>query len=220
MRAAPGAMVIMLLSHAAIAGTISDVTIVPRPASIEMRDGTFVLRTNSVIVAEPAVAAEARRLASALAPAMGAPPKTVVTRHVASARRRFHLCARKARGPGKCRSWIRFHRTRRHPAAPEAYTLDVAPGVVTIRAADAAGLFYGAESFRQLLPATIFANAPGATDWAAPCVQVVDEPRFRWRGAMLDSARHFMPKAVVRKLIDLLALHKLNRFHWHLSDDQ
>jgi hexosaminidase len=58
------------------------------------------------------------------------------------------------------------------------------------------------------------------TEWTAPCVRVADAPRFQWRGAMLDVGRHFMPKAVVLKLVELMALHKLNTFHWHLTDDQ
>jgi len=213
-------LLILLASGVSPAADPAGVPIVPRPVSIEMRDGRFVLRTDSIIVAEKAVAAEAHRLAGALAPGMGSTPRVVVTRNVAAARRRLRLCSKKARDPSRCRSWIRFDRVRRRPPAAEGYLLDVSPGVVRIQAGDEAGLFYGAESFRQLLPPTIFANAPAATEWAAPCVLVADEPRFRWRGAMLDSGRHFMPKAVVLKLIDLLALHKLNRFHWHLTDDQ
>ncbi|MGH7220984.1 MAG: beta-N-acetylhexosaminidase, partial [Nitrospiraceae bacterium] len=57
-------------------------------------------------------------------------------------------------------------------------------------------------------------------DWAVPCVQIEDYPQFQWRGALLDVARHFMPKEFVKKFIDLLALHKLNSFQWHLTDDQ
>ena len=195
--------------------------IIPRPASLEPCEGEFVLRPDSVLVAEKAVAAEAERLAAALAPAMGRTPRVVVARNVAGVRRRLRLCSRKPRKPDKCRSWIRFERIRRKPPAAEGYLLDVSPGVVRIRAGDSAGLFYGAESLRQLLPPTIFRSAPsGTSGWTAPCVRIEDAPRFRWRGAHLDSARHFMPKAFVLKLIDLLALHKLNRFHWHLTDDQ
>src|SRR5260221_253431 len=78
----------------------------------------------------------------------------------------------------------------------------------------------GAAPNAAILPPAIFGPDRAPTKLAAPCVRIVDRPRFRWRGAMLDSARHFMPKAVVLKLIDLLALHKLNVFHWHLTDDQ
>lgn len=57
-------------------------------------------------------------------------------------------------------------------------------------------------------------------DWTVPCVQIDDYPRFQWRGALLDAARHFMPKEFIKKFIDLLALHKMNSFQWHLTDDQ
>jgi hexosaminidase len=198
----------------------ADATIVPRPASLQPCDGEFVLRADSVLVADRTVAAEAERLAAALAPAIGTTPRVIVARHLAALRRRLRLCARNPRKPERCRSWIRFERIRRRPPPTEGYRLDVSPGIVRIRAGDTAGLFYGAESFRQLLPPTIFASAPAATAWAAPCVRIEDQPRFRWRGAMLDVGRRFMPKPFVLKLIDLLALHKLNRFHWHLTDDQ
>jgi len=77
------------------------------------------------------------------------------------------------------------------------------------------------QSIRQLLPPEILREAPVAgTTWAMPAVSVEDVPRFQWRGAHLDAGRHFMPKEFVKKYIDLLALHKLNTFHWHLTDDQ
>jgi hexosaminidase len=92
---------------------------------------------------------------------------------------------------------------------------------VTARAPEAAGLFYAVQTLRQLLPAEIFRGAPsGEVDWSMPAVTVEDYPRFAWRGAHLDVGRHFMPKEFVKKYIDLLALHKLNTFHWHLTEDQ
>jgi hexosaminidase len=92
---------------------------------------------------------------------------------------------------------------------------------VEIRSAGEAGLFYGVQSLLQLLPPAIFRAAPiGKDEWVIPAVEIEDRPRFGWRGAHLDVARHFMPKSFVLKFIDLLALHKLNTFHWHLTDDQ
>jgi hexosaminidase len=81
------------------------------------------------------------------------------------------------------------------------------------------------QTIRQLLPPDVFRDAPlraraGAAAWTMPAVRIEDAPRFRWRGAMLDVARHFMPKEFVKKYVDLLALHKMNTFHWHLTDDQ
>jgi hexosaminidase len=77
------------------------------------------------------------------------------------------------------------------------------------------------QTLRQLLPPQIFRDAPaGQTAWTIPAVSIEDQPRFGWRGAHLDTGRHFMPKEFVKKYIDLIALHKLNTFHWHLTEDQ
>src|SRR4026209_1652454 len=77
----------------------------PRPAAVETCDGQFTLRPTSVLVAEKAVAAEAERLAAALAPALGASPRVVVTKNLGAARRRFKLCGRKPRVNARCRTW-------------------------------------------------------------------------------------------------------------------
>jgi hexosaminidase len=94
----------------------------------------------------------------------------------------------------------------------EGYELEVLDSSVHVRAATRAGLFYGVQSLRQLLPP----QAP----FVVPGVRVVDRPRFGWRGAHLDVSRHFMPPSFVKKFIDAMAAHKLNVFHWHLTDDQ
>jgi hexosaminidase len=104
---------------------------------------------------------------------------------------------------------------------PEAYTLDVSPRGVVVKASAPAGAFYGLETLKQLLPAAIYREAPLCnTVWRAAAVHVEDAPRFAWRGAHLDVGRHFEPKEFVKKYIDLLARHKMNRFHWHLTEDQ
>ncbi len=107
----------------------------------------------------------------------------------------------------------------------EGYTLEVRPEGVEIRAAAPAGLFYGAQTLRQLLPAGVEGPAAGGSPapgpaLQVPCVSIEDQPRFTWRGAMLDCARHFFPKEFVLRWIDIMAAHKLNTFHWHLTDDQ
>jgi hexosaminidase len=103
----------------------------------------------------------------------------------------------------------------------EGYRLDVTPDAVTIRGAAPAGVFYGLQTLRQLLPPAILrASRAADTAWDVPAVVIEDAPRFSWRGSHLDVARHFQPKAFITKHLDLLALHKLNRFHWHLTDDQ
>jgi hexosaminidase len=104
----------------------------------------------------------------------------------------------------------------------EGYVVEVGSNGILISAAAPAGLFYGVQTLRQLLPASIERPAASglARSWAVPCVSVEDRPRFAWRGAMLDCSRHFFPKEFVKRWIDILALHKLNVFHWHLTDDQ
>jgi len=102
----------------------------------------------------------------------------------------------------------------------EGYELTVAPDSVVIRAPAAAGAFYGMQTLLQLLPPEIYAARPATgVPWTIPCVYIQDQPRFPWRGWMLDSVRHFFNKDEVKKLLDAMALHKLNRFHWHLDDD-
>lgn len=103
----------------------------------------------------------------------------------------------------------------------EGYKLSVKTDRVEIRAFKANGAFYGIQTLLQLLPTDIFRKAKvNGTDWSMPCVEIEDQPRFSWRGAHVDVARHFMPKESILKFLDLMALHKLNTFHWHLTDDQ
>ncbi|MFE9649764.1 beta-N-acetylhexosaminidase [Streptomyces sp. NPDC006365] len=106
--------------------------------------------------------------------------------------------------------------------SPEAYRLTVDGDRVVIAGASAAGLFWGAQTFRQLLGPDAFRRAPVTRkpEWEVPLVTIRDAPRFPWRGLMLDVSRHFMPKDGVLRYLDLMAAHKLNVFHFHLTDDQ
>lgn len=102
----------------------------------------------------------------------------------------------------------------------EGYELTVATNSIVIRAPSDAGIFYGVQSLLQLLPPEIYSPTPAsAVPWTVPCVYIQDWPRFPWRGWMLDSVRHFFNKDEVKQLLDTMALHKLNMFHWHLDDD-
>jgi hexosaminidase len=104
--------------------------------------------------------------------------------------------------------------TREGPAG-EAYKLDISPSSVTIAAAKRAGLFYGAMSLWQLATPD---DAKGPV--AVPAASIEDAPRFAWRGLMVDSARHYQSLDTLKAVIDAMAAHKLNTFHWHLVDDQ
>jgi hexosaminidase len=100
------------------------------------------------------------------------------------------------------------------PLRTGAYVMSVSERKITIGAEDVSGIFYGIQTLIQLIPAN-----PGKTI-AIPCLRIVDQPTYSWRGMHLDCSRHFFTKEEVKKYIDYLALYKFNTFHWHLTDDQ
>ena len=104
----------------------------------------------------------------------------------------------------------------------EAYRLSVTPKRINIAASTPAGFFYAFQTLKQLMPRNVMAGVPddSVEEWRVPCVFIVDEPRFSWRGFMLDEGRHFYGKEEVKKIIDVMAAYKMNRFHWHLTEDQ
>ena len=110
---------------------------------------------------------------------------------------------------------IRFTLDRRSGASDEGYSLQVTPEEIRVSAASPAGVFYGLQTLLQTLPA-VRSNAP----LRVPCMRVEDSPRFKWRGLHLDVSRHFFGPEVIRQYIDLMSSYKMNRFHWHLVDDQ
>lgn len=110
---------------------------------------------------------------------------------------------------------------------PEGYVLRVSPGSIILTAPATAGLFYGVQTLRQLFPArfeSAFMHRSAARDtvrgWDVSCCMIQDAPRFAWRGLLLDCCRHFMDVEFVKRTIDLIAQLKMNRLHWHLTDDQ
>jgi hexosaminidase len=182
---------------------MSDIRIIPQPVSVTPGDGQFTLTPDTILVAPDAAETTGRQLAAALAPATG-----------------FWLAVQASSSQDAGRIDLALDDALAD-LGPEGYRLSVTPKRVEIRSAGEAGIFYGVQSLLQLLLPEIFRAAPiGKHAWSMPCVEIEDTPRFGWRGAHLDVARHFMPKSFVLKFIDLLALHKLNSFHWHLTEDQ
>lgn len=181
---------------------MTNVMIVPEPVRVSLGEGHFTLTPDTVIVAD-AVARDAAALCrAAFAPATG-----------------FALADAEVAGNAPALIF------RLDPAladlGAEGYRLTVTPRAISLRAPQPVGLFYALQSLRQLASPESFRSTPvSGVAWDIPCVDIEDTPRFGWRGAMLDVGRHFMPKDFVLKFIDLLALHKLNVFHWHLTDDQ
>ena len=105
--------------------------------------------------------------------------------------------------------------------APESYVLEVDRRQVRVTAADDHGTLYAIRTLSQMLPASFFSKeAAPSVKWTIPCAVIHDAPRFAYRGMHLDVARHFFSVEEVKKYLDVMSLHKMNRFHWHLTEDQ
>ena len=106
--------------------------------------------------------------------------------------------------------------------APEGYTLDINAERALVRARTASGFFYAFQSLKKILPPNVMARKRDAsvTRYALPCLTIQDEPRFGYRGFMLDVSRHFFPVEEIKRMLDIMAAYKMNVFHWHLTDDQ
>ena len=116
-------------------------------------------------------------------------------------------------------SGIRFVTDESLPA--EGYELNVDGEGIEVRASQFPGFLYALQSLRQLLPAAVYGTEPAPdAAWEVPCVKIADAPRFAYRGMHLDVARHFFSVDEVKRYIDVMAIHKLNTLHWHLTDDQ
>jgi hexosaminidase len=174
--------------------------LIPLPARLTATEGSFTLTSQAAICVSPSETDTARMLADAVARSTG-----------------LKLSVRADATPAPRDGDISLMLDPARTAlGDEGYTLDVTPKGVKIVAARNAGLFYGVQTLRQLLPA---APSAGQTDVALPCLSVEDVPRFAWRGYMLDCSRHFISKATILNLLDALAMLKINIFHWHLVDD-
>ena len=102
----------------------------------------------------------------------------------------------------------------------EAYSITISETKVLVYASTRAGILYAIQTLKQLMPPAIFGTSPVGEDWTIPCLTIEDEPRFRWRGLHLDVSRHFFTVEEIKHYLDIMAIYKLNRFHWHLTDDQ
>jgi hexosaminidase len=182
------------------------VGLVPKPVKVEVGTGSFHLSPECNILFQkgsPGAKSTAIFLAETVRRSAG-----------------FSFPVREAGGPGK--GCILITTAEADPAlGKEGYRLEVTPEQVVIRAPQAAGLFYGVQTLRQLLPAETFGSKRSANQekLRIPCVRIEDLPRFEWRGMHLDVSRHFFDVAFVKRYLDQLAMHKINVFHWHLTDD-
>jgi hexosaminidase len=211
---------LLLLSAALINGALSDAaepataptsapatepSVIPRPAHIDMGEGSLPFDRGDRIIVDDATRATGEYVADLLAPAMG--KRRTVTDNVGD--------------DGWNHGDIVLLIAARPELGDEGYDLIVGKESVLITAAKPAGVFYGVQTLRQLLPPEVESKTKVAgVDWSVPRMTIEDVPRYKWRGLMLDVGRHFRDVAYVKRFLDLMALHKLNTFHWHLTDDQ
>ena len=186
---------------------LAGLSIVPAPATVSMSPGTFTITPRTRVVvgsnAPADIEAVGTYAADLLASTAGAAayrlrpgettPDSAITLSIDPARTEL---------------------------GDEGYALTVTPTGARVVALQPAGLFHGVQTIRQLLPPSVEHKAAIARHLTLPAVDIVDTPRFVWRGAMLDVARHFLGPDDVKHFIDAMALYKLNRLHLHLADDQ
>ncbi|QJS13999.1 beta-N-acetylhexosaminidase [Streptomyces argyrophyllae] len=173
-------------------------TLLPRPARYAPRSGHFTLDAATTVRATPEARGAADLLRTLLGPTTGLPLAPSADGAVTLA-----------------------VDAGLHGLGEEGYGLTVSPHSVLLRAATPTGLLRGVQTLRQLLPPEALARAtPRPERWELPCTEITDLPRHEWRGLMIDVARHFHDIATLRRQVDLLALHKLNVLHLHLTDDQ
>jgi hexosaminidase len=180
--------------------------IVPAPASLEAAEGTWFPLGGSTRILTPPGSAEAAAVGERLAGVL---------------RRSTGLPLPVSPGAPAARAGaVSLELSGDDRLGDEGYELAVTGASVTLRANGLAGLSMGVQTLRQLLPAAVEAATVQPGPWRLPGVRIADRPRFAWRGAMLDVARHFFTVAEVRRFVDLIALYKLNVLHLHLTDDQ
>jgi hexosaminidase len=182
------------------------INIVPQPAVVAPQEGYFRLGKNTAIAIgseEPKLREVADYLAGHLSRATG-----------------YDLKVREETREKGAKSTI-FLSVDPRIGGEEAYVLQSGPGGLTITGGSPKGVFYGVQTLRQLLPADIESPVPvERKNWLVPGVRIEDAPRFSYRGLHLDVGRHFFPVPVIKKYLDLMAYHKINTFHWHLTEDQ
>ncbi|HEY0868337.1 MAG TPA: family 20 glycosylhydrolase, partial [Fimbriimonas sp.] len=192
-------MTLLLASMSAVQA-LAGPSIVPMPASLVELPGEFVLNSETKIASDKGSLHAAEFLRDSLRPPTGL---------------RLPIVSRGGRNAVSLRIDPRLSKL-----GDEGYRLEVKPDRIDISSYRPQGALYAVQTLRQLLPPAAYRRAKVAgMKWAVPGVRIEDRPRFGWRGALVDSCRHFIPKEGILRFLDTLSAHKLNVFHWHLTDD-
>ena len=181
-------------------------SIVPQPAKVTRTDGVFAI-TNRTQIAVPNGNTSFRAVAQLLADRLKLDGTRVSVIDLNASKSTTNV--------------IFFIKTDKDEVGTEGYKLTVTPQQINVSAATEQGAFYAVQTLFQMLPSDIFSEKTvKKIAWKVPCADIEDRPRYQYRGLHLDVARHFFPVSFIKKYIDLLAVHKMNTFHWHLTDDQ
>ncbi|WOD42688.1 beta-N-acetylhexosaminidase [Hwangdonia lutea] len=180
-----------------VANTEADYQVIPKPQTLNMQTGKFLVDANTKIVGTEALKNEGEFLAGLLSAATGA------------------TVGFSTEGQGNIT--LKLDDTIENE---EGYTLNVTFDNIEIAGKNTKGVFYGIQTLRQLMPAGIELADGSIKELTIPAVSISDNPRYQYRGMHLDVARHFYPVDFIKKYIDLIAMHKMNTFHWHLTEDQ
>ena len=208
----------LLLCLFTFAGSAQEVSIIPRPAEMQVNKGEFVFN-GKVVLCYPKIKDSC---IDAVVDNFVKEVKTATGVKLVKDRLKNDLLlgvdVQKSSKKGDAHIVLSIDEAM----GEEAYKLSVAPKRIDITAATPAGFFYAFQTLKQLMPRNVMAGVPDESvkEWSVPAVSILDEPRFGWRGFMLDEGRHFYGKEEIKKILDVMAAYKMNRFHWHLTEDQ
>ncbi len=192
----------VLLACAACATKVAEPQIVPQPARLELAQGTLNFKGISVCCDTEL---DSRSQAAV---------QEFVGRLTLVSGKHSKLAA-----GASCPAGLSF--VRDASVTPEGYRISITPAAAEVRASDFNGVLYAIQTLKQMLPPSVFGvERDRCADWRVPCCEIEDAPRFAYRGFHLDCCRHFFSLDEVRKIIDVMAAFKYNRFHWHLTEDQ
>ncbi len=196
-----------LLPNSLRAQDKSRMAIIPQPESLKVKKGSFPVTPKTVIVIGKEDSASYRigeLLSGSLSRLTGFRVPVVFS---AEGRNSFNQ--------------IRFRLSSRSVTGKEGYFMKVGRSGISIQYDDQSGAFYALQTLLQLMPEQVYGNsAVSGLPLRIPCCEIQDKPRYTYRGMHLDVSRHFFPVDFIKRYIDLLAMHKFNTFHWHLTDDQ
>ena len=171
-----------------------EVGIIPQPNLMEKKDGVFEIKPSTLVYATQTPATQ-----------------RVAGQFIDFIKKNYGIDLKMT--SDKTKDAIMFMRSQKKGVREGAYRLEISRKKVKIVSASDAGVFYGMQTLKQLLTPVSYFEKP-----VLQCMEINDFPEFEWRGFMLDVSRHFFPKDSIKQILDILAMHKMNKFHWHLTD--